>query len=1020
MVKRSPAEGLLLFFLFLTVLLAPRPAAAIPPQDILIVHSYHQGFLWTDTVMAGMLDVLQKEAPDAQIHVEYLDAKRHPPETFGPVLTEILIRKTLRLKPKVILVSDDAAFDLMLRLRNELFPGVPLIFCGVNNFKDERLVGQMAVTGVVEDFDIKSTIDVILTLHRQATHLAVISDSTETGAANRERFRHVAPVFADRLQFIELFDLSTEELLGKLTMLPPGAIILNLSFFRDRLGQNYSTRDGNQLIATHAGRAIYSCWDFYLVGDVVGGYVASGRQQGNAAASMVASILKGIRADDIPILRASPNAYMFDYNVMERFGIKKSALPKGSVVLNSPVSVWEQYRGWLLGIMMITGLMMFLILSLLTRGKRLHAANAALRDSEVQFRAMVETIPMAIHLTTGVEQITQYVNPTMVKLFGYSQEDIPSVEQWWPLAYPDASYRKQVAEEWTRRVQRAIDTQSPIEPMEVVVHCKDGSEKIISWGYITLGDKNYSCGLDLTERKRAEEQLRKSEERFLLAMKASHDGLFDWNLETNEIYYSPAWKNMLGYEDHELPNDFSVWENTIDPEDAKKSWELQQKLISKQIDRFVIEFKMQHKDGHWVDILSRAEAIFNDSGKAVRMVGTHVDITARKRAEVEKERLEGQLQQAQKMESVGRLAGGVAHDFNNMLGVIIGYTELAMGRVNPDDPLHANLEKIQGAAQRSADLTRQLLTFARKQTVAPKVIDLDKTVEGMLNMLRRLIGEDIDLAWLPSRNPQPVNVDPSQIDQILANLCVNARDAIAGMGKITIETSSATFDETYCTAHLGFVPGEYILLAVSDNGSGMDQETISHLFEPFFTTKEQGKGTGLGLASVYGAVKQNNGFINVYSEPGQGTTFRIYLPRYTTKSASVAEETKECPAERGRETGLLVEDELAILEMTTEMLEMLGYAVLVAGTPGEAIRLAQEHPGRIDLLLTDVVMPEMNGRDLAKNLLSIYPTIRRLFMSGYTADVIAYHGVLDEGVNFIQKPFSKKDLGRKLREALEG
>jgi len=288
----------------------------------------------------------------------------------------------------------------------------------------------------------------------------------------------------------------------------------------------------------------------------------------------------------------------------------------------------------------------------------------------------------------------------------------------------------------------------------------------------------------------------------------------------------------------------------------------------------------------------------------------------------------------------------------------------------------------------------------------------------MLKMLRRLIGESIDLAWLPGTGLWPVKIDPSQFNQILANLFVNARDAIAGVGKITIETASAAFDEAYCAAHHGFVPGEYVLLAVSDDGHGMDQETLANIFEPFFTTKEQGKGTGLELASMYGAVKQNKGFINVYSKPGQGTTFRIYLPKYTAKSASVVEKEPDRPAERGRETVLLVEDEMAILEMTTIMLERLGYTVLAAGTPGEAVRLAQENIGCIDLLLTDVIMPEMNGRDLAKNLLSISPDIRRLFMSGYTANVIAHHGVLDEGVHFIQKPFSKKDLAAKIREVL--
>ncbi len=401
------------------------------------------------------------------------------------------------------------------------------------------------------------------------------------------------------------------------------------------------------------------------------------------------------------------------------------------------------------------------------------------------------------------------------------------------------------------------------------------------------------------------------------------------------------------------------------------------------------------------------------------LIGIGIDISNQIKAEKEKAKLEVQLQQAQKMESVGRLAGGVAHDFNNMLGVILGHAEMAMEQVDPTQSLYADLQQIRNAAERSSDLTHQLLAFARKQTIAPKVLDLNETVEGMLKMLRRLIGEDIDLLWKPGRNIRPVKVDPSQIDQLLANLCVNARDAIEGVGRVTIETEAATFDEAYCSDHAGFVPGEYVLLAVSDDGCGMDNETLAHLFEPFFTTKELGKGTGLGLATVYGMVKQNSGFINVYSEPGQGTTFKVYLPGHAAMAASLTERAPTQSTARGSETILLVEDESAILNMTALMLKRLGYTVLPANTPGEAIRLAGAYPGHIDLLMTDVVMPEMNGRDLAGHLLSIYPDLKRLFMSGYTANVIAHHGVLDEGVHFIQKPFSSQNLGAKLRETLD-
>ena len=395
------------------------------------------------------------------------------------------------------------------------------------------------------------------------------------------------------------------------------------------------------------------------------------------------------------------------------------------------------------------------------------------------------------------------------------------------------------------------------------------------------------------------------------------------------------------------------------------------------------------------------------------------DITDRKRAEEERAKLEAQLQQAQKMESVGRLAGGVAHDFNNMLGVILGHAEIALDQVDPAQPLHADLQEIRNAANRSADLTRQLLAFARKQVVSPKVLDMNDTISGMLKMLQRLIGEDINLAWLPAAHLWPVNIDPSQLDQILANLCINARDAIAGVGRLTIETENIDFDNIYCTDHPGFTPGEYVLLTVSDDGCGMDRETVDKIFEPFFTTKGIGKGTGLGLATIYGIVKQNSGFINVYSEPDQGTTFKIYLPRHMGKTEQARTEKPQEPIMRGQETILLVEDEPALLELSKLLLSTQGYRVLPAGTPGEAIRLAGENSGEIHLLMTDVVMPGMNGRDLAKKLLALYPHLKCLFTSGYTANVIAHHGVLDEGVHFIQKPFSRGDLAAKVREVLD-
>jgi len=364
------------------------------------------------------------------------------------------------------------------------------------------------------------------------------------------------------------------------------------------------------------------------------------------------------------------------------------------------------------------------------------------------------------------------------------------------------------------------------------------------------------------------------------------------------------------------------------------------------------------------------------------------------------------------------LAGGVAHDFNNLLMGIMGYADLCRDGLPDAHPVREWLDEITHEAERSASLTRQLLAFARRQTVAPKVTDLNDLVGNMLKMLRRLIGENIDLAWQPGAELWPVKIDPSQLDQILANLCVNASDAIGGVGKITIETDNVSIDEGYGAEHVEAAPGSYMMLAVSDDGCGMDHETLRNIFEPFFTTKPTGEGIGLGLSTVYGIVKQNGGFVNVYSEPGRGTTFRIYLPRATNARNENAPETTKPTLQGGHETILLVEDEAGIRFTIRLFLEKFGYTVIAAASPDEALRLVADHPDGIDLLITDVVMPGMNGRDLAKKLAADYPSMKILYMSGYTANVIAHRGILDEGVQFLRKPIGRDELAQKVRGAL--
>ena len=617
-----------------------------------------------------------------------------------------------------------------------------------------------------------------------------------------------------------------------------------------------------------------------------------------------------------------------------------------------------------------------------------------------------------VGITLVRHRVFEWVNPRMAELFRFPLERLQGAPT--RIIYPDdASYQRisdlypllargeKLSIElellrgdgtrfWCRLGGKAVDPAHPLD------------------GTIWIAE-------DFTERKRAEEALRESEERFRTLVDHAPEGIFV-HADGFIRFVNPAMARLLGASGPQnlVDVDFLCW---VAPEfhDAVRERVRLQRDTGAPAPPMAMDFL--RLDGSRISVETVAVP-FRFQDRAAHLVFVR-DITARRKVELQRETLQTQLQQAQKMDSVGRLAGGVAHDFNNMLGVILGHAELALAQIDPSLPFFADLQEIQKAAARSADLTRQLLAFARKQTVAPKILDLNETVEGMLKMLRRLIGENIDLAWHPGKNPDRIQMDPSQIDQILANLCVNARDAIDETGKITIETDNATFDDEYCAAHPGFSPGAFVLLAVSDDGCGMDSDTLLHLFEPFFTTKKVGEGTGLGLATVYGIVKQNQGFINVYSEMGQGTTFKIYLPRHAPADSPAPPPQPPKPISRGSETILLVEDEPQLLNMTRMMLEHAGYRVLSATSPAEALRLAEEHADHVHLLMTDVVMPEMNGRELARALHTRQPHLKCLFMSGYTANVIAHHGILDPGVHFIQKPFSTADLAAKIREALD-
>jgi len=516
-------------------------------------------------------------------------------------------------------------------------------------------------------------------------------------------------------------------------------------------------------------------------------------------------------------------------------------------------------------------------------------------------------------------------------------------------------------------------------------------------------------GVDITDRVKADQALQESIYLLKESQKAARLGHYTLDMATGRWESSEVLDDILGI-DASFPKVMEEWLRIIHPEDRETVVaHLSDIMLPHQV--FELEFRVirladQHE--RWVRGHGRLEAAAPRHKR--RIIGIIQDIT-------ETKKLERQLLQSQKMEAIGQLAGGVAHDFNNMLGVIIGYAELIRTSLSPDSPILKNMLLIERAANKSRDITRQLLAFSRKQIIAPKLADLNQLIEGTVKTLIRLIGENIELHYTPQASLWGIKVDPTQVDQVLVNLAVNARDAMPNGGKLTIETGNVSLDESYSRLHADSSPGDYVQLTVSDNGVGIDKDQLPHIFEPFFTTKGVGEGTGLGLSTVYGIVKQNGGLIDVYSEPGKGSTFKIYFPK--VEAAAEIEPTAPPPIPAVMSaTILLVEDDEMVRTISASMLAKLGYDVVIAETPATALSICLGPDRPIDLLMTDVVMPEMSGRELADRIKAVRPDIKVLYMSGYTSNVIVNHGVLDKGVHFAQKPFNLTELAAKLREVM--
>ena len=636
-------------------------------------------------------------------------------------------------------------------------------------------------------------------------------------------------------------------------------------------------------------------------------------------------------------------------------------------------------------------------------------AEAALRESEQRFRDITEYAAEWVWEVDPQGKYT-YSSPVVEQLLGYKPEEILG-KYFYDFFLPDER------EELKNTALAAFAAKQPFQDLFNSNLHKDGRTVQLSTSGIPILDEQGNllgyrgADIDITARKQAEAELRQSEQRFRLMAETIQDVFWIATPTLDQVIYaSPAYEQVWGRSCQELYQYPQRFVESIHPEDRDRALAA---IVTarEQGSPSDHEYRIIKPDGAVRWIHDRGYPVRDAQGRVIMFTGVATDVTERKA-------LEAQLLQAQKMEAVGRLAGGVAHDFNNLLMAITGYGELMRAKVLKDDPLYGYLENILKAGDRAAALTQQLLTFSRQKIVHPEVIDLNRVVLDLEPMLRRLIGEDLDLEVVIDRRPGAVKADPSQMGQIIMNLVVNARDAMPQGGRLTLKTAPVNFT-VGCHSRFGLTPpGPYVMLVVEDTGVGMDEATQAHVFEPFFTTKEPGKGTGLGLSTVYGIVKQSGGYLDLESSPGAGSTFTIYLPRLEAIVESPKAKIPLTASFRGEETILLVEDEDVLRGLLAKFLRLYGYTVLEARHGGEALLTCERHQGPIHVMVTDVVMPQMSGRELADRLTPLRPEMKVLYMSGYTEEALVQHGVADLSVAFLQKPFRPIELARRVHAVL--
>jgi len=992
--------------------LNPSCAHAAEKSHVLILHSYHKGYKWTDDICRGIHSVLTSSS--VNLYVEYMDTKRVSKPYYFEKLRDLYRLKYNNMKFELILSSDDNAFNFLLNYRDEIFPEVPVVFCGVNYFKDSDIQGHKLFTGVNEEIDFKSTIDLLLKLHPDTRQIAVINDITTTGIKVRQELMKIIPGYRNSVKFTLLENLELADIRRRIQELSHGSIVLYSHFFRDKSGRYYEYDEGIARIVEKCRVPVYGLSDYILGHGIVGGMLASGYYQGKSAANLAARILSGENIKQVPVIKQSPNHFMFDYNQLNRFNIRKADLPKDSILIHQPYSFYSEHKILVWASIACFSILTCIICLLSLNIARRHRAEAELRKNRDLLAAVIKSLPVAL-FTKGRDGRYWILNDAFAEFIGAAAADIEgrTVFDCWP---PEEA-----------RFYDQKDTEL-LENEGVQVHeyrlphaTKGAREGLFTKACFHDADGNVAglvgTFLDITDRKQMEKALIESEKRYRAIMDDTPAMIYRFLPDGTLTFTNKAFQDHFKKKEHEAPEPPNIL-NFI-PKHDRDSFLRELQSLTPAAPVITYEHRACAPDGTIRRHESISRALFDGQDRLVEYQSIGRDITDIILAREEKANFEKQLQQAQKMEAIGTLAAGIAHDFNNILGAIIGYTEIGLMGMTRQDPLRMNLEQVLEASNRAKKLVSQILAFSRQSEQEKRPIDVVPVVKEAMKLLRASVPTTIDIRQHISTRVGDIFGDPTEFHQVLMNLCTNAANAMRETGGIlTVSLDDVLIDAETSARYPDITPGRYLKLTVKDTGQGMSPEVRERIFEPYFTTREKSGGSGLGLSVVHGIVKHSGGAIHVQSTSGTGSTFEVFFPEITADRTEQPKPVTPVPTGTGRI--LFVDDEKSLVETGRQMLQHLGYETIATTSSINALRIFREHPGRFDLIITDQTMPNMTGAELAVQILAIRPDIPIILCTGFS-EIITEEQAKSLGIRlFIMKPIVLRELAESIHRLLNG